>query len=301
MNQRLKQANRVTWEGLLLNVGLTILKMAAGVFAHSGAIIADAFHSLSDMSTDLALLWGVKAAARPEDEDHQYGHGRIETIISAGIGIFLFAVAGAIFYEGASKIVRVFQGHIPLRPGWAAVAAALFSIISKEWMYRRTIAVGRATRNRALVANAWHHRSDAFSSLGVMIGIFGAIVLGERWRMLDPMAAVVVSVFIIRAAYAIIGGSFNELMDGALTADQEREILDLVNAVEGASQSHRLRTRRIGSRIAIELHVRVRPDLNIRQGHDIATQVETVLRDRFGAGTFVSVHIEPLKEDDPCL
>jgi len=296
MNQRLKQANRVTWEGLILNVGLTILKMTAGVFAHSGAIIADAFHSLSDLSTDLALLWGVKAAARPEDEDHQYGHGRIETIVSAGIGIFLFAVAGAIFYEGAAKILRVFQGQIPLRPGWFAFTAAAVSIVSKEWIYRRTIAVGRVTRNRALTANAWHHRTDAFSSIGVMIGIFGAIVLGERWRLLDPAAAVIVSVFIIRAAYAIIGESFNELMDGALTAAQEREILDLVNAVDGASHAHRLRTRRVGSRIAVELHVRVRPDLNIRQGHDIATQVETVLRDHFGAGTFVSVHIEPLKE-----
>lgn len=295
MDQRMQQANRVTVQGLVLNIGLTILKMIAGFLGHSSAVVADAFHSLSDMSTDLALLWGIKAAAEPEDAEHQYGHGRIETMISAGIGIFLFAVAGAIFFEGIYKIFTVIRGQIILRPGWFACAAALFSAVSKEWMYHRTIRIGEVTGNQALMANAWHHRSDAFSSLGVMIGILGAIILGENWYILDPVAAVIVSVFIIKAAYSIVGESFNELMEGALTADEEREIYDLVHSVPGANQAHKLRTRRVGYRVAIELHIRVKKDLDIQQGHDIATDVEHVLRDRFGPGTFISVHIEPLE------
>ena len=298
MNQRLKQANRVTLEGLALNIALTLLKMTAGFLSRSGAIIADAFHSLSDMSTDIALLWGVKAASRPADEDHKYGHGRIETMISAGIGIFLFAVAGVIFFEGVSKIFSVLQGETLARPGWLACLAAMISVILKEWMYQRTMCVGKSIQNRALIANAWHHRSDALSSLGVMFGIAGAILLGENWRILDPAAAVVVSVLIIKAAYSIVGENFNELMEGSLPPEQEQEILDLVNSVDGADQTHRLRTRRIGGMAAVELHVRVKADLNIKQGHDIATDVENVLQDRFGRGTFVSVHIEPLEEQE---
>lgn len=294
--QCLEKANRVTIEGLVLNIGLTILKMFAGVLSHSGAIIADAFHSLSDMSTDLALLWGVKAASEPADDEHQYGHGRIETMVSAGIGIFLFAVAGAIFFEGAYKIFSALRGDELLEPGWFACLAALISIVSKEWIYRRTIAVGREIESSALIANAWHHRSDALSSLGVMVGIFGAIVLGDRWRILDPIAAVVVSVMIIKVAFSIVGESFDELMEGSLDDHQEQEIIDIANAVEGASDAHKLRTRRIGRSIAIELDVRVHQDLNIDQGHQIATAVENAIKKRFGKQTFVSVHIEPLNE-----
>lgn len=296
MNQRLKKANRVTLEGLCLNLGLTLLKMFAGFTSHSGAIIADAFHSLSDISTDLALLWGVKAASEPADGEHQYGHGRIETIVSAGIGVFLFVVAGAIFFEGVCKIFSVFRGAIILRPGWFAFFVVFFSIILKEWMYRRTVVVGKETKSQALIANAWHHRSDALSSLGVMFGILGAIVLGENFRILDPIAAVIVSIFITKVAFSIVGESFNELMEGALEPEQEKEILSLVNLIPGTSQAHKLRTRRVGYSIAIELHVRVQKYLNIQEGHAIATQVENILKKNFGQNTFVSVHIEPLKE-----
>jgi len=296
MDHNLKQVNRVTVQGLVLNAGLVILKLGAGITAHSGAIVADAFHSLSDISTDVALLWGTRAAAKPADDEHRYGHGKIETMLCAGIGIFLFVVAGAIFFEGALKIFHVMQGELLARPGWFACMAALISVISKEWMYRKTVRVGRETGHQALIANAWHHRSDAFSSLGVMLGIFGAIVFGERWHILDPVAAVVVSVFIVKAAFSIVGESFNELMDAALDTQQEQEILELVSSIDGASQAHKLRTRRVGQGVAIELHICVRPDLNIKEAHDIATQVEDVLKKHFGRTTFVSVHVEPLGE-----
>lgn len=296
MNDRLKKVNAITIQGLVLNMGLVILKFFAGGVAHSGAIVADAFHSLSDLSTDLALLWGVRAAAKPADADHQYGHGRIETMISVGIGVVLFAVGGAIFFEGSMKVIHVLQGRILLRPGWFACFAAFISVILKEWLYQKTLSVGRETKNQAVIANAWHHRSDAFSSIGVMIGILGAIILGERWIVLDPLAAIVVSIFIMKAAFSIVGESFNELMEGSLSDEQEKEIMGLVCSIEGVKDAHKLRTRRVGHKVAIELHICVRQDLDIRQGHDIATQVENILREKFGPETFVSVHVEPLDE-----
>lgn len=296
MNQRLQKANDITILGLFLNIGLVTLKFFAGGVAHSGAIVADAFHSLSDLSTDFALLWGVRAAAKPADADHQYGHGRIETMLSVGIGAVLFAVGGAIFFEGTMKVIHVLQGQILPRPGWFACFAAFISIILKEWLYQKTVSVGRETENQAVIANAWHHRSDAFSSIGVMIGILGAIILGDRWIILDPIAAIVVSIFIMQAAFSIVGESFNELMEGALSDEQEKEIMDLVHAIEGVKDAHKLRTRRIGQRVAIEVHVCVQKDLDIRQGHDIATRVENILKEKFGPGTFVSVHIEPFEE-----
>ena len=296
MDQNLQKVNRVTVQGLILNIGLVILKLGAGLTSHSGAIIADAFHSLSDFSTDVALLWGMRAASRPADDDHQYGHGKIETMLCAGMGILLFAVAGAIFFEGAVKVVHVIRGVVITRPGWFAFLVALISVVTKEWMYRKTISVGRETGHQVLIANAWEHRSDALSSVGVMLGIFGAIVLGERWHVLDPVAAMVVSIFIARTAFLIVGQSFKELMDGALDAQQEQEILGLVHSINGASQAHKLRTRRVGQSVAIELHIRVRPDLNIKEAHDIATEVEDILKGRFGHGTFVSVHVEPLEK-----
>ncbi len=296
MHDRVQQGMSVTIQGLVLNVGLVILKLFAGWTAHSGAIIADAGHSLSDLSTDIAVLWGVHAAAKPADEDHQYGHGRIETIVCAGIGIVLFAVGGAIFLEGMIKIFHVIAGQTLPRPGWFAFFAAMISVVTKEWIYRKTVRVGQATDNQALIVNAWHHRSDALSSVGVMLGISGAIILGDRWHVLDPIAAVIVSGFIIKVAFLVVGKSFNELMEGALSNAQEKEILDLVHSVHGVDDAHKLRTRRIGQSVAIELHVCVKKDLNIQQGHDIATDVENILRQRFGQETFVSVHIEPWED-----
>jgi cation diffusion facilitator family transporter len=296
MNERLKKINYVTIQGIFINIGLIILKMAAGVISHSGAIVADAFHSFSDLSTDLALLWGAKAAAEPADSDHEYGHGRINTIVCAGIGILLFAVGGAIFFGGAFKVFRVLRGEMLLQPGWFACFAAFISIISKEWLYQRTVAVGKETENLAVIANAWHHRSDAFSSIGVMLGILGAIVLGGSWRILDPIAAVVVSVFIIKVAFSIVGESFYELMEGSLSDDEEVEIARLTLSVPGVNTPHRIRTRRIGYNVAIELHIKVNNDLDIRQGHDIATKVEDLLKERFGRSTFISVHVEPIDD-----
>ncbi|HSA31506.1 MAG TPA: cation diffusion facilitator family transporter [Candidatus Omnitrophota bacterium] len=301
MEDRVRQANRITVQGLVLNIFLTGLKLFAGYVSHSQAIVADAFHSLSDLSTDLVLLWGIRAAAKPIDEDHDYGHGKTETMVSAFIGFFLFLVGTAILIEGGVKIVRVLKGSPLEAPGWFACFAALLSIVSKEWLFRKTVEIGRKINNQGLIANAWHHRSDAFSSIGVMLGIAGAIMLGESWHILDPVAAVIVSVFIIQASFSIMKESFFDLSEGSLSPDIESEILALAASVPGAENPHKLRTRRVGHRSAIELHIWVDPALNIVEAHDIATAVEQKLHERFGRETFISIHVEPLKEPETSL
>ncbi|MFP4472376.1 MAG: cation diffusion facilitator family transporter [Candidatus Omnitrophota bacterium] len=298
MTLRTRQAYVVTLWGLIINGVLVGLKFLAGVVAGSSAIVADAVHSLSDISTDVALIWGVRAAAKPVDHDHDYGHGKIETLTSAFIGFFLFAVAVFLCWNGLVKVARALSGEVLSRPGWFAALIAVVSVISKEWIFRRTLEAGKKTDNQALIANAWHHRTDALSSLGVFLGIAGAIILGEHWRVLDPLAAITVSIFILHVAFKIIRHSVHELTEGSLSPEVEESIVELASSVEGAYRPHRLRTRRIGQRKAIEMHICVKPDLNIEQGHQIATGVEDILRDHFGPETFLSVHIEPLTQEE---
>jgi len=296
MDSRVDKASQVTILGFLINILLVTFKLVAGLLGHSTAIIADAFHSFSDLTTDLAIFWGVRAADRPADRGHHYGHGKIETLVSMAIGILLLLAAFKILSVGIGNIVTAFRGESLPRPGWIAVFAAALSIILKEWMYRRTVKIGTEIDSDAVVANAWHHRSDAFSSIGVLAGITGAIILGESWRMLDPLAAVIVSFFIFPAGIRICYEATNELLEASLSPETEAEILRIIRSVPGAENPHNLKTRRIGNKIAIEIHVRVAPTLNIVQAHDISTQVEKKLKERFGAGTFISVHVEPLKE-----
>ncbi len=297
MEPNVQKARSVTFLGLFLNIVLFALKMAAGFLGHSVAIVADAFHSLSDLSTDLAVLWGVKEANRPVDKCHDYGHGKIETLVALFIAVFLFFVGGKIFWDAALEIHKFISGGELLRPGWIALAAALLSVVSKEWIYRRTVTVSKEIDSPALLANAWHHRTDALSSLGALLGIGGAILLGDHWRVLDPAAAALISVFILRMAVTIFSRSSNELIDASLPEEEEKEILRLAGAVSGAETPHNLRTRRIGNTIAIEMHIKVDPRLNITDAHNIATGVEQALKKRFGQKIFVSVHVEPQKTD----
>jgi len=295
MNSRTDKADRITILGFLVNLLLVVFKVMAGWWGNSTAIIADAFHSFSDLSTDVATFWGVRAAGRPADRGHQYGHGKIETLVSMTIGVVLIFAAFKLVSVGFGNIWAAVRRAILPQPGWIAVLAAGVSIILKEWIYRRTVKIGKEIDSDALIANAWHHRSDAFSSIAVMAGISGAILLGESWRVLDPLAAVVVSVFIFKAGLGICHESINELLDASLDAETEAEIFRVVQSIPGAEHPHNLKTRRIGNKIAIEIHVRVKPTLSIVQAHDISTQIEHSLRSRFGQDIFISVHVEPLK------
>lgn len=293
MNERASAANRVTWVGFCLNLVLTAFKLLAGVIGHSGAMVADAMHSLSDFATDIVVLVGFRFVGKPADKGHDYGHGKYETLATAVIGAALLLVGASIFWGGAVKIWHSFKGEHLEAPGGIALVAALVSILTKEWLYRYTVITGKRINSQAVVANAWHHRSDAFSSVGTMLGIGGAIVLGEKWHILDPVAAVVVSLFIIKVAIDISSGSIRELAEESLADEVEDEIFRIASGFQGVTHPHNLRTRRIGSDIAVDLHIRVACDMRVDNAHEIASEIESAIRKRFGQATFVSIHIEP--------
>lgn len=292
---REKSIYRVTLAGSAVNVVLLVFKFVAGFLGGSAAMIADAVHSLSDFITDVIVLLFVKLSAKPEDSDHDYGHGKYETLATSLIGLALMFVGVMIMYNGVCSIASAIMGNPLPQPGMIALAAALVSIALKEWAYRFTVKVGRKCESQAVIANAWHHRSDALSSIGTAVGIGGAILLGEKWAVLDPIAAVVVSVFIIRTAWQLTKQSAGELLEQSLPADMEREIVDIVAREPMTSEVHHLRTRRIGSHIAIEMHLRMPGDISLYESHQHATNIEQKLRKRFGASTHIGLHVEPLK------
>lgn len=294
--EREKEIFRVTIWGGIINVVLLVVKFAAGIFGHSAAMIADAVHSLTDFATDVVVLIFVHLGNKPADRDHDYGHGKYETLATAIIGTSLLAVGVLIFCSGAGKTWRVIQGEMLPSPGKVALVAAVASIVLKEWAYRFTVKVGKRCQSEAVVANAWHHRSDALSSVGTMIGIGGAILLGNRWTVLDPLASIVVSVFIVRAAWQLMMESMKELTEASLSDEDEAVIMHIAASEPGVSEVHNLRTRRMGNRIAIEMHARMLGSTPLVEAHLHATAIEHRIKEHFGPDTLVSIHLEPVKE-----
>lgn len=294
--ERKKEIFRVTVWGGIINVVLLVVKFAAGIFGHSAAMIADAVHSLTDFATDVVVLIFVHLGNKPADRDHDYGHGKYETLATAIIGTSLLAVGVLIFCSGAGKTWRVIQGEMLPSPGKVALVAAVASIVLKEWAYRFTVKVGKRCQSEAVVANAWHHRSDALSSVGTMIGVGGAILLGNRWTVLDPLASIVVSVFIVRAAWQLMMESMKELTEASLSDEDEAVITHIAASEPGVSEVHNLRTRRVGNRIAIEMHARMLGSTPLVEAHLHATAIEHRLKEHFGPDTLVSIHLEPVKE-----
>ena len=295
INSREKSIFRVTWIGSIVNFLLLVFKFIAGILGHSSALVADAVHSLSDFVTDIIVILFVRISGKPEDDDHRYGHGKYETLATAIIGIALFAVGIGLLVSGATKVVAVINGAVLPAPGVVALAAAAISIISKEILYRYTVRAGRNLNSQAVIANAWHHRSDAFSSIGTLVGIGGAIFLGEKWRVLDPIAAIVVSAFIIKVAVDLIKPCVDELLERSLPAETEAKILEVIASFDEVSSPHHLRTRRIGNHIAIEVHLRMDGKTTLEDAHNVATKVEKRLKAEFGPDTHVGIHMEPLK------
>lgn len=287
---------RVTLAGSAVNVVLVVLKFIAGVVGRSSAMVADAVHSLSDFATDVVVLLFVRISRRPQDAAYDYGYGKYETIATLIIGMALLVVGAGIAYSGVSKIYEALHGAELEAPSALAFWMAIISIAAKEICYRITAEAGRKAGSQAVVANAWHHRSDAFSSIGTAIGIGGAIMLGPRWRLLDPAAAVVVSVFIVKVAIQLLRESFGELAEKSLPPEMEQEIVRITEGVDGISGIHNLRTRRIGNYLAIEMHVRVDGGMTLAEAHDRSSLIERRLKERYGAETYVSVHVEPLKK-----
>ncbi|MBR5282383.1 MAG: cation transporter [Alistipes sp.] len=294
-NSREKEIFRVTLVGSIVNLLLLIFKFVAGIMGRSAAMVADAVHSLSDFVTDIIVIVFVKISGKPEDDNHRYGHGKYETLATAMIGVALFVVGIGLLVNGATKIYEVINGAILPAPSMIALIAAVVSIVAKELIYRYTVRAGKKLNSQAVIANAWHHRSDAFSSIGTVIGIGGAIFLGERWRILDPIAAVAISGFILKVAIDLIKPCLDELLERSLPADTERKIMDIIESFPEISSPHHLRTRRIGSHIAIEVHVRLDGKMSLEEAHTVVTMVERRLKDEFGSDTHIGIHMEPVK------
>lgn len=296
MNQREKAIFQVTLIGSIVNAALIVLKLTAGILGRSSALVADGIHSLTDFITDVIVLIFVKLSGKPCDKVHSYGHGKFETLATLIIGVFLTVAGIGLMVSAVREIISSLNGALLPEPTWLAFAVATASILVKEILYRHTVRVGKQVKSDATIANAWHHRSDAISSLGTMAGIGGAILLGDKWRILDPLAAVLVSIFIIKSGYDIMSPAVNELLEGALPEKQSAEISELINSVNGVKGFHNLRTRKIGNAIAVDVHVKMDGKLMLKEAHDIATLVEEKIRGRFGKESIINIHMEPLKQ-----
>ena len=292
---RERQICRVTLAGSIGNALLVVFKFIAGLLGHSAAMIADAVHSLSDFVTDIIVLIFVGISARPQDRSHDYGHGKFETLASLFISLALVAAAIGIIVSGAKKLAAWLGGEDLASPGRIALWAAIISILVKELMFQYTARKGRELDSQALKANAWHHRSDALSSIGAAIGIGGAVLIGGRWTVLDPLASIVVGAMLVKVAWEIIRPTLGELTDESLPDKTEQDIIAVFHSFPEVSEPHNLRTRRIGNRVAIEAHIRMDGDITLKQAHDISSQIEHSLKERFGPQTIVTLHMEPTK------
>lgn len=291
--ERKRQIYRVTIIGAVVNVLLAVGKLVAGIFGRSSAMVADAIHSLSDLATDFVVLAFARISSKPEDDKHPYGHGKFETLSAIIISLALWVVGGGILWNGIGDIRGIMAGVDIPRPGLIAFIAAAVSIAGKELLYQYTVLVGRRIDSPSVIANAWHHRSDAFSSIGTLLGIGLAYFMGEKWRIADPIAAIVVSLFIFRIACRMIYDGICELMERALPPEKEQQILKIISASPEVSAPHHLRTRRIGSAIAIEAHIRVEGRMSVDHSHALTSDIERRLKKQFGDNTLITIHVEP--------
>ncbi len=285
-----------TWTGMAVNVILIVLKAIGGILGSSAALIADAVHSFSDFITDIGVLIGLRFLTKPADEGHAYGHGRIETAISLFMGITVAFTGLAMLRSGASSILRYFHGDAPAMPGMVALIVAFISILSKEGLFHYTRHAARRSGSKTLEANAWHHRSDALSSVGTVIGIGGAMILGASWTVLDPIAAVFVSLLVIKVGVEIVWQAFRELSDESISRKARERIDDAIFSVEGVRGAHKVRTRSLGRYVTVDAHVQVEPSITVLEGHNIATAVEDAVRNAIDSAAFVTIHIEPFEK-----
>ena len=295
---RQQRIYQVTLLGSIVNVFLLLIKLAAGILGHSSAMVADAIHSLSDFLTDIVVILFVRWSGKPADEDHDYGHGKYETIATSLIGMALLIVAIGLGWNSMQTMWQWFTGYTLPLPKTIALWTALISIVLKEWIFRITRRVARLTDSQALEANAWHHRTDALSSIAALAGIGGAILLGGQWAVLDAVAALAVSIYIAVMAIRLIRQSYGELLEESLPAETERHIREIVYGDNHVNDVHNLYTRRIGSSIAIEMHLRLPGSMSLKEAHDHVSAIEDRLIETYGDNTHIMIHIEPEKEND---
>lgn len=294
---REKEIYKLTLWGSLVNFLLLVFKFVAGFVGNSAAMIADAVHSLSDFITDIIVILFVRVSSMPKDENHHYGHGKYETLATAIIGVVLFAVGVGILVNAVEAIIDFFHGKELAAPNIWALGAAAVSIIFKEALYQYTVYKGKNLNSNAVMANAWHHRSDALSSIGTLLGISGAMFLGEKWRVLDPIAAFLVSIFILKVAIELTKASLEELLEKSLPKKTQEKILSIINSFPEVKSPHNLRTRHIGSNIAIEFHIRMDGNLSLNEVHEITKRMENALKAEFGPLTHIGIHMEPINHE----
>ncbi len=284
---------KVTLVGFWINAALVLLKLFFGYWGHSDALVADGYHSVSDFVTDFIVLFFIGIAYKRADKDHPYGHGKYETAATVLIGIILLIVAVFIGLKGIMNIIRAAEGIVLPKPDILTLIVTLISIFAKEFCYRYTIKYGKKINSSVVIANAWHHRSDSLSSIATLIGISFAIFLGPSWRILDPIAAVVVAVFIAVSAIKIAKPAIRELLEVSLPKEQLDEISKIVINIPGVKKFHNLRSRRNGHFYIVDLNIHVDPDITVRAAHEIANDVEDDLKKHFGRDMIIYVHIEP--------
>jgi len=296
---RAKKANKITWVGFFINLILTSIKLLAGIMGNSNAMIADAIHSVSDFTTDIVVLISFRVVRKPADKDHNYGHGKFETLATTIIGIALFIVGLGILYSSGKNIYSAILLKTYLEsPGIIALITALLSMITKEILFRLTLKTGLEIKSSAVIANAWHHRSDAVSSIGTFIGIGGAILLGDNWRVLDPIAAIIVSIFIMKTAYDISIGSIKELLEESLDDSTNKNILELIENINQVKSPHDLKTRKVGNKIIIDIHINVKNNLSIVEAHKINDEIERQIKEIYGDNTIINIHTEPEEDNE---
>ncbi|MGL6195304.1 MAG: cation diffusion facilitator family transporter [Thermoguttaceae bacterium] len=299
-NEAVSAIRRVTWLGCYGNLVLVALKFLAGFFGHSQVLIADAIHSLSDLLTDAAVLFGTKYWGEPADEGHPHGHAKVESLVTLFIGAALFLVGIGLVWDAVISILKYISGDVPPPPTWLPLVAAIISVIVKEYLYQITVKVGMRTRSSAVVANAWHHRSDALSSIPAVIAVAACLFLGDKYTFLDPVGTVVVACMIIYASWAIMAPTFSALLDAGIARDREMTMIQFVLAIPEVKGVHRFRSRRVGPNgLAVDLHVQVNPQMAVTDAHQLSHLIQRSLKGEDEDIVDVFVHIEP--DDDEQL
>ncbi|MBZ3934863.1 cation diffusion facilitator family transporter [Methanimicrococcus blatticola] len=288
-----KEGLRVTIIGMAVNILLTIFKVIAGVIGNSAALIADGVHSLSDLLSDFVVIFSIRISAKPEDDSHNFGHKKIESLASVVVGVMLLLAGALILSEAAGTIYDFIEGTPIEKPAMITFYVALLSIIAKELLYQYTHRVAKKLGSDMIEVNAWHHRTDAFSSVGVAAGIGAAILLGDKWAILDPIMAVLLALYILYIALKIIYNSTNDLMDASLSPEINEEIKTIILDCEGVLNMHSLKTRKLGSSKAIDMHIMIDENLTVKEAAEIQKEVENCLKQRFGADTYVIIKVEP--------
>ncbi len=296
MRGRAQEIRKITVIGAIVNIILTLLKIIAGVFGRSAAMVADGIHSLSDLLSDIVVLAFTHISSKGKDKDHSFGHGKFETLATLIVSVILAAVGGRLMVNGVKSIIEAINGNSIPAPGTIALWAAIISIVSKEILYQATIRTAKRANSPVAMANAWHHRSDALSSIGSLAGIAGAMVLGENWTILDPIASCCISIAIIIVAVKMALPSLEELLETSLPDEIEKDIISVANSVQGVENIHELKTRRNGISYIIDAHIVVNPRISVTEAHNIATDVENAIREKYGNETQINTHIEPDKE-----